>query len=266
MRLLTLTILFTVPFTVLASTLVNADAKPRIVDAMNTAVEQPTGYPLGEAAIRKAMGAMSPGTRIDAIRPTPVAGLMEVDVPNDLIYVSSDGKYLLTGKIIDTATHRDLTEASRAVQRHTLLRGISASQMIVFAPSHPKYTVSVFTDLDCGFCRKMHSQIADYNKEGIAVDYLFYPREGIGSESYEKAVSVWCATDRPKAFTDAKKGLPVANAHCTNPVAQDYTLGRKAGVDGTPSVYAADGTQIGGYVSPTEMRAKLDKLAEKPNS
>ncbi len=220
----------------------------------------------GEAAARKAMTAMAPAVKIDSVRPSPITGFMEVNTDRETVYVSNDGKYLFSGNLIDVASKRNLTEDARAVARRGALKAITASQMIVFAPSHPKYTVTVFTDVDCGFCRKMHSQINDYNRAGIAVDYLFFPRTGIGGESYDKAVSVWCAADRREAFTNAKKGLSVPKVNCANPVTMDYNLGLHVGVDGTPAIYAADGTQIGGYLSPTEMRTKLDSLAAKPNS
>ncbi|MDR2011921.1 MAG: thioredoxin fold domain-containing protein, partial [Rhodanobacter sp.] len=124
----------------------------------------------------------------------------------------------------------------------------------------PKYTITVFTDLDCGYCRKMHSQIAEYNKRGIEVDYLFVPRSGINTPSYDKAVSVWCAKDRKAAFTAAKAGTDPAPLKCDNPVAEEFKLGTVVGVDGTPTVLAPDGTKIGGYLSPDDMLAKLQSL------
>ncbi len=220
----------------------------------------------GEVAARKAMDSISKGIKVDSVRPSPIAGLMEVTAEGETAYVTNDGKYLVSGSIIEVASKRNLTEAARAVSRHGLLKDIGPSQMIVFAPPHPKYTVTVFTDVDCAYCRKLHSQIADYNKAGIAVDYLFFPRTGLGTESADKAVSVWCAPDRRQAFTDAKKGLPVKKINCTNPVTMDYNLGLKIGIDGTPAIFAADGTQIGGYLTPTEMKTKLDKLAAQPSS
>jgi thiol:disulfide interchange protein DsbC len=220
----------------------------------------------GDAAVRKAILSMVPGVQIDGLRTSPIAGLMEVNVAGQTVYVTTDGKYLLSGSLIDIASKRNLTEASRAVERRGAFKTLNPAQMIVFAPSHPKYTVTVFTDVDCGYCRKLHSQIVDYNRAGIAVDYLFFPRDGLGSESFNKAVSVWCASDRRQAFTEAKKGMNVPKANCANPVTSDYNLGLRVGVDGTPAIFTADGTQIGGYLSPSEMRAKLDELAAKPNS
>ena len=220
--------------------------------------------PASDAAVRGAMRRLYKDVAIDSVRPAPLPGYVEVTVGPETVYVSTDGKYLLTGNVIDVASRRNLTEASHAVARKALLRNVTASQMIVFAPKDPKYTVTVFTDVDCGYCRKLHSQIADYNRQGIAVDYLFFPRTGLGGESFDKAVSVWCAPDRRKALTDAKNGLAIPKGSCTNPVTMDFNLGVRVGVDGTPAIYTADGTQIGGYMTPAQMRAKLDELAAQP--
>jgi thiol:disulfide interchange protein DsbC len=117
----------------------------------------------------------------------------------------------------------------------------------------------VFTDIDCGYCRKMHEHMAEYNKLGIAVDYLFYPRAGIGSESFQKAVNVWCAPDRKVAMTSSKAGKTLPKKNCSNFVSADFTLGQKIGVDGTPAVYATNGAQIGGYLNPADMLKALEK-------
>jgi thiol:disulfide interchange protein DsbC len=131
----------------------------------------------------------------------------------------------------------------------------------VFAPANPKYTVTVFTDVECAYCRKFHSQIEDYNRQGIAVQYLAFPRAGIGSDDYKKMVSVWCAADPKKALTDAKNDRPVVARECKNPVTAQYNLGQRVGLTGTPMVIAGDGTLLGGYVPPDKLRSALDKLA-----
>ena len=127
-----------------------------------------------------------------------------------------------------------------------------------------KAVLTVFTDIDCGYCRRMHQEMAEYNRLGITIEYLFYPRDGIGSEAFDKAVSVWCSADRRAALTAAKAGQALPKADCANPVTRDYDLGRRIGLDGTPAIYAPDGTQLGGYVAPAEMLARLDEIAAKP--
>ena len=129
------------------------------------------------------------------------------------------------------------------------------------APPNPVHTVTVFTDVECGYCRKLHSEIAEYNAQGIAVEYLAFPRMGIGSEDFEKMVSVWCASDRKKALTEAKTSGKVIDKDCKNTVTMQYNVGQRAGLTGTPMILAEDGTQLGGYVPPKALREALDKLA-----
>ncbi|MEO5596430.1 MAG: thioredoxin fold domain-containing protein [Lysobacteraceae bacterium] len=220
----------------------------------------------GEAAIRKGIAQLAPTAQIDFIRAAPITGLSEVSIEGQLLYITNDGKYVVSGSIIETATKHDLTENSKASVRREAFKTITPAQTIVFAPANPKYTVNVFTDIDCGYCRKLHSQMADYNRQGIAVRYLFFPRSGLVGESFDKAVAVWCSPDRRRALTDAKNGISVTAKNCTNPITMDYNLGRRIGIDATPAVYTQDGVQIGGYIPPQQMRQTLDKLAAQPQS
>ena len=214
-----------------------------------------------DAAIRAAIDKAAPGTPIDSIRPSAIPGFKEIAMGGRVAYVSADGKYLFQGSLIDLSSRQNLTSVSEAVLRRGLIDAVGRDRRIIFAPPKPKYRVTVFTDIDCGFCRKLHTQIKDYNKAGIAVEYLFFPRAGLNSESFTKAVNVWCASDRQQALTDAKLDKPVAKKTCPNPIANDYELGQKIGIDGTPAIYAADGSQIGGYLSPQDMLARLDQKA-----
>jgi thiol:disulfide interchange protein DsbC len=119
----------------------------------------------------------------------------------------------------------------------------------------------VFTDVECGYCRKFHSQIADYNRQGIAVQYVAFPRMGLGSDDFRKMVAVWCAANPRQALTDAKNDRPVPYRNCKNPVTMQYNLGQRMGLTGTPMILAEDGTQLGGYVPPEKLKAELDKMA-----
>lgn len=216
-----------------------------------------------EATVRAALDSLVPGVKADSIAPAPMPGYSEVVLSGQIIYVSNDGKYMLQGTVYDIGERSDLTESSRAKARKTLLSGINGDQTIVFAPENPDYTVTVFTDIDCGYCRRLHTQMADYNKLGIAVQYLFFPRSGIGSESYDKAVTVWCDADQRQALTRAKAGEELPKVECENPVDEDYELGRQVGLSGTPAIYTSEGVQIGGYLAPDQMRQRLDQLNGK---
>jgi thiol:disulfide interchange protein DsbC len=130
--------------------------------------------------------------------------------------------------------------------------------MIRFAPANPKYTVTVFTDVDCPYCRAFHANIAEINKLGIAVDFLFWPRTGLGTSSAQKAVDVWCAGDRRTALTRAFEGKTPPRADCESPVEHDFNLGIDLGVEGTPTIIASNGMVLGGYVDPHELLRRLE--------
>ena len=213
-----------------------------------------------DAAARAVLKEVVPQAKVDTVEAAPIPGFRQAIVGSQMVYISDDGQYMLQGTLYDTANRKDLTGARLAVDHKKKVDAVPAAKRIVFAPDKPKYKITVFTDIDCGYCRKLHSQITEYNKRGIEVDYLFFPRSGLNSPSFDKAVSVWCAKDRKSAFTEAKAGKTPAPAKCDNPVAEEYKLGAQVGVDGTPTIFAADGTKIGGYLSPNEMLAKLQNL------
>jgi thiol:disulfide interchange protein DsbC len=211
--------------------------------------------------VEQRIRALAPKAESIAVSETPVEGILQVQVDSDIVYASADGKYLIQGRIIDMDTRADLTEQAKAVQRLALLKEVDVSKEITFAPADPVYDLTVFTDVDCGYCRKLHSQIAEYNQQGIAIHYMAFPRAGIGSPSYDKFVSVWCADDQQTALTNAKAGNDPVPEQCENPVAAQYELGVQLGVTGTPALVTADGTLIPGYVPPADLRQRLDSMS-----
>ena len=213
-------------------------------------------------AARAAMAKIAPNATPERIANAPIEGFQQMVVDGRVVYASNDGKYLIQGSILDVDQRRDLTEAALAGVREEQLAQIPSADRIVFAPSNSKYTVTVFTDVECGYCRKFHEQIAAYNALGIAVEYVAFPRSGIGTPDYDKMVAVWCSSDRKAALTAAKSGTPIATATCPDsPVAREYEAGRKSGLMGTPMIVAKDGTQLGGYLPPDELKAALDRHA-----
>jgi len=212
-----------------------------------------------------AIAKFNPQVKVDRISAAPLPGFREALVGGQVVYVSDDGCYLFLpgsgGALFDTSSRKNLSEAALGDMRRQLLQTIPAGERIVFAPPNPVHTVTVFTDVECGYCRKLHSEMAEYNKQGIAIEYLAFPRMGIGSDDYKKMVSVWCAPDRKAALTAAKTARPVVAKDCKTTVNMQYDVGQRAGLTGTPMILAADGTQLGGYVPPAQLRAALDKLA-----
>jgi len=216
-----------------------------------------------DETVRNAVLNLIPQAKIEQIEKAPLDGFYQVVTDGQLLYVSADGQYVLQGHLFDAKIKKDVTEARLAVAHKAKLEEVPADKRLVFAPEKPKYKVTVFTDIDCGYCRKLHSQMAEYNQRGIQVDYLFFPRSGASGASYDKAVSVWCNKDRKSALSAAKAGQNPGTATCDNPIAEQFQLGLNVGVDGTPSIFAPDGTHIGGYLSPDQMLGKLESLAAK---
>lgn len=209
---------------------------------------------------RKAISAQL-GVPAKNVQVSPVSNLYLVSIPPRLFYVSGDGKYVVNGDMIDVAVNTNITQPLRGKVRMQAIEEMGEDSMIIFSPEKDKvkHTITVFTDIDCGYCRKLHHEMNEYNAKGIRVRYLAYPRAGIGSGSYDKAVSVWCAKDRKKAMTEAKNDQPVVNAKCDNSVAEHFKMGKMMGVRGTPALLLESGQLVPGYVPPKRLAAMLDR-------
>lgn len=203
---------------------------------------------------------LAPNAKTIAVSETPIEGIMQVQINSEIVYVTADGQYLIQGQIMEIDTRINLTDQAKSGIRVALLEGLKQEEQISFSPVEPKYELLVFTDLDCGYCRKLHNQMDEYNEEGIAIHYLAFPRAGVGSASYDKFVSVWCADDQQSALTLAKNGTDPEPQKCPNPIADQYELGREIGVTGTPALVTADGTLIPGYMPPAQLRQRLESL------
>jgi thiol:disulfide interchange protein DsbC len=203
------------------------------------------------------------GVSVEDIRPSPIKGLFEVALGSDTAYVSADGRFLISGDMYDVDSRTNLTEAGRSDTRKKLLAKLDEKDMIVFAPDAPKHTITVFTDVECGYCRKLHSEIAQINKLGVRVRYMAYPRAGPGTADWQKMEAVWCSKDRKTAITQAKQGTDVKAASCgATPVAKQYALGEQMGVRGTPAIFTATGDYIGGYLPPQQLVEQLNELGK----
>ena len=209
-------------------------------------------------AIEKSLQKVLPNRSIDKITPSPVEGVSEVLIGPAVFYITNDGKYLFQGNLIDMKTREDLSETRRKGIRAAAINDFGEDRMIIFPAKEPRHTITVFTDIDCGYCRKLHNEMDKYNDKGITVRYLLYPRSGPNTPSFEKAVSVWCKEDRRQALTDAKAGIKLAKADCDNPVKEEYDLGSLVGVRGTPAIILEDGEMLPGYIPANKLAKALD--------
>jgi thiol:disulfide interchange protein DsbC len=194
------------------------------------------------------------GLKLEDVRMTPVNGIYEITRGSEISYTTGDGRYVILGDMVDIDSDQNLSENRRRTIRQRLIDTVPESEMLVFGPKNPKYTITVFTDIDCGYCRRLHSQIAEYNRLGIRVRYLFYPRTGPDTDSWHKAEAVWCAPNRNDSLTRAKNGEDIKSPKCpTDIVKRDWELGHKLGIEGTPAIFLASGEMLGGYAPPTTL-------------
>ncbi|MDT8439666.1 MAG: DsbC family protein [Wenzhouxiangellaceae bacterium] len=218
------------------------------------------------AAVReRAAGLVGEDAEI-AVAESPMDGMLQVRIGSDIVYMSDDGRFLMQGRLWDLDTREDLTDTARSEIRREVLQTLDHDQLISFGPDDAEHEIVVFTDVDCGYCRRLHEQIAEYNEAGIQVSYAAFPRAGVGSQTFHKMVSVWCAADQHEAMTIAKAGETPDPANCDSPVAEQYRLGQALGVTGTPALMTASGELIPGYVPPGDLRIRLDRGTQRASA
>lgn len=211
-------------------------------------------------AVTERLAQLIPGVQADAVVPAELPGLYVVTFGPRVFYISADGRYVVRGDLIDLEAQANLTESRRRQARVDAVNAF-ADSTIAFTPEQTRHTINVFTDINCGYCAKMHSQMAAINALGIRVRYLAFPRSGLRSGTYRDMVSVWCADDIQAAMTDAKAGRRVPKADCENPVANHYRLGSMLGVRGTPTIVLENGEIVPGYLPPDELAKRLEEAS-----
>jgi thiol:disulfide interchange protein DsbC len=244
------------------------------------AIAQPIKLPVTETAqdpvlsqalmerIYARLRAARPDLKVANLRPSPMPGLYKIDLNDQLAFISEDGGFLIAGEMYQVneghlinlqEEERQQQEASLEPKRAERLAAIDKKDMVIYTPEKEiKGHVYVFTDIDCGFCRKLHGQMDEMLDKGIEVRYLAFPRAGINSRSAQKLATAWCAEDRQKTMTRFKQGENVKLAVCDgNPVADQYMLGQELGVRGTPAIVLESGQMIPGAVSPEMLESEM---------
>ncbi|MCK7593310.1 DsbC family protein [Pseudomarimonas salicorniae] len=213
---------------------------------------------LDEAPIRSALTRLAPQLQIERIAPAPLAGLAEVSAGGQVYYVSLDGRHLLHGSLLRTADGVDLTEIRRSALRAAAIDALPLDARIRYAPKSPaEHRVTVFTAVDCGYCRRFHADIEGYLAAGIAVDYVMIPLAGPGSPAETLSRRVYCASDRLGAFTAATHGTAFEAPDCDSAYPQGVELAKRLGFGTTPTIVAEDGRVLGGYLDPTQLKQRL---------
>jgi len=232
--------------------------------ARAAAADQGQSPPSPQAADPRAalLKRLPAGSKVDDLRPSPIPGIYEIVQGAEVSYLTADGKYFIDGNLYDMDSRENLTEVVRTRARLAMISAVPESQMVIFSPKNPLYTITVFTDVDCAYCRQLHSEIAELNRLGVRVRYMFFPRTGPNTDSWKKAEVVWCSANRNEALTRAKSGaqLDMTKTCAATPVAREYALGQSIGVRGTPAIVTERGDLISGYMPSRELVQQIKDL------
>ncbi len=213
-------------------------------------------------AVRAKMAAMFDQIEPQHVDYGPIDGWYKVQKGSILAYVSEDGRYLMQGDMIDLDRSINLSEIARDEARRDMLANLADDQVIAFTPEDVTHSVTIFTDVDCTFCRRLHAQIDQYNGLGIEVRYVLYPRGGPASKSWNVSEDIWCASDRQGALTAAKLDRTFATHKCdASIVSKHYIMGQESGLTGTPAIVFPDGSLMSGWLQPAELKQHLDRMA-----
>lgn len=236
------------------------DTKILVLGCMMFVGGMATAAPDPEKIVRDKIEIFFPGIQIDSLEKTPITGLYELMVDDEIVYVSEEGRYLIRGDLLDLDHNkRNLTELKKGQKRLRLVNQVDASTMIVFRPKETKKTITVFTDIDCGYCRKFHEGVPTLNQAGVAVRYMAFPRAGEGSATYQAMVRVWCSKNPRAAMTKAKQGYPITDPSCQNhPIDKHLAVVQALGLTGTPAIMFEDGMLIPGYLPPGQLLERLE--------
>jgi thiol:disulfide interchange protein DsbC len=214
---------------------------------------------------RERLAGMFESIAPENVKPSPIDGWYMIQKGSLVAYISEDGRYLLQGDLIDLNSQVNLSEQSRTDARRELMSRVPDNEVILFSPDEVKYSVTVFTDVDCTYCRRLHNQIEQYMANGIQVRYLLYPRGGPASAAWNTSEAVWCAKDRGEALTAAKLDREFESSSCDASAVQDhYILGQEVGLSGTPAIVLDDGELIAGYLPPDALKVRLEQKAAAP--
>ena len=244
---------------------VGASARAGAAEPVHAVAADPArAVPADQAADPRAalLKRLPAGSKVEDLLPSQIPGIYQFTQGAEISYLTADGKYFLDGNLSDRDSRENLTEVLRMRARLAMISAVPESQMLIFGPKNPLYTITVFTDVDCAYCRKLHSEMAELNHLGVRVRYMFYPRTGPNTESWKKAEVVWCSPDRNEALTRAKAGIAMdMNKTCdATPVAREYALGQSIGVRGTPAILTENGDYISGYMPPRDLVQQIKEL------
>ena len=202
-----------------------------------------------------------PEIKAENISPSQLDGYYEVILTDpfiDVMYISTDGKYVIQGAVTDLELMTNISTNRINSIKLNILESISDSDKIVFKAKEEKYVINVFTDVDCPYCAKLHANMRQMNDLGITVKYLASPLEQLHPNAQSAMEKIWCAEDRELAMHNykSKRFLPDSE-DCTNPVSEQLAISKQLGVNGTPSIFFENGTNLPGYLPPNDILNRI---------
>lgn len=205
--------------------------------------------------LKQALAKSMPNVKPDKISESPIDGLYEVIVGSQVVYMSVDAQYMIEGDLYNLVTKENVSENAKSVIRLAAINKLGADKMLVYKPETVKNTITVITDIDCPYCRRLHNEVPDYMKNNVEVRYIFMPLKG--AADMKKTVSVWCSDNQQQALDIAKSGGKVEEKTCDNPIKDHLKLARELGVRGTPAIVLENGELLPGYVPVAKLVAQL---------
>lgn len=207
---------------------------------------------------RKELSKRLPGVEITSLTKTPLNGLYQVVSGSQVVYMTKDARYMIDGDLVDLTNKRNHTEDAKSGIRLTALNTLGEDNMLIYTPEKVKHTVTVVTDINCPYCRRLHDEMDEYLKLGVRVRYIFMPLKG--KDDYNTTVSVWCSKDKNLSLDIAKAGGSIESKTCANPIKKQLELAREIGVRGTPAIILEDGTMLPGYVPIAKLIGEIRKI------
>jgi thiol:disulfide interchange protein DsbC len=207
--------------------------------------------------LKQSLAKSMPEVKPSKISATPISGLFQVIVGSQVVYMSDDARYMIEGDLFDLVSKRNVSEEAKSDIRLAAIERLGTDNMLIYTPKKVENTITVVTDIDCPYCRRLHDEVPDYLENNIEVRYIFMPLKG--AADMKKTVSVWCSDDKQLALDIAKAGGEIEEKTCENPIKKHLNLARKLGVRGTPAILLENGQMLPGYVPYDKLLAELRK-------
>ena len=211
----------------------------------------------GVELLKKNLAKNIPGTEITQVSKSPIPGLYEVIVGAQVIYMDQTARYMLDGDLVDLASRKNYTEQAKSGIRKTAINALGEDNMLIYTPKQVDHTITVVTDIDCPYCRRLHSEMDQYMASNVKVRYIFMPLKG--KTDFDTTVSVWCAKDKNNALDLAKSGTEIEALNCDHPIKEHLELARSIGIRGTPAIILESGEMLPGYVPAAKLVQEMNK-------